>query len=628
MMERPKDAAELLRIAAGMRENGRDREMEQLVRAYLRGEGTEPRLIQRVGSFLRAAPPPTGSAIRVTVLGQCTTSWLGPALTAIGCREGHRLVVEEGSYDNVMQDILGLDESTVPEVMVLLPWNERLLDAGSDSSVEELGSAELSFWENAWAHLEKRGCSRVVQFGYDWMRPGALGFQLDGSEGGDVGRIRAMNAKLRERLPAEASFLDLELLSGTMGRENFYDARRYFLTRQPFSEEGLLMLAEHLWAAVRAQVIGSKKLLVLDLDNTLWGGVVGETGPLGITLGGDAEGEAYLAFQQYLKRLTQRGVLLAVVSKNNEEDAREPFRENPMMVLSLDDFVAFEANWEPKSSNLRKLAARLRLGLDSFVFFDDSAFEREEVRAQLPEVEVVPVSDDAADYIGDLQGGLYFEAKAVTETDENRARLYRQDARREESREEYGSLEGYLDSLQMEARLEPVAAGNIERVAQLIARTNQFNLTTRRHSRSDVEKLASHDGAIAWTLSLSDRFGDYGLVSVIIAVPDEDDAESCLRVDTWLMSCRVIGRTVENFFFNELVEAARERGIRRVVGEFVRTPKNELVSELYPGLGFEPSTSPADERRLFRLELERSSPAQTQVRRMAVSGAGGALQDK
>ncbi len=235
----------------------------------------------------------------------------------------------------------------------------------------------------------------MLQVGYDWMLPGAEGYGLAGEPGGIVELTRAANAALRRERPPGSYFLDLEMVSGMMGRESFYDPRRYYWTKQPFSERGTLRLAEHLWAGVRAVTTGPKKVLVLDLDNTLWGGVVGETGPLGVALGESPDGEAYRAFQKHAKALTKRGIVLALASKNNEADGREPFEKNPEMVLGLDDIAAAEINWEPKGTTIRRLAETLSLGLDSFVFFDDNPAEREQVRQAIPEVAVAEVPDRA-----------------------------------------------------------------------------------------------------------------------------------------------------------------------------------------------------------------------------------------
>ena len=339
-------------------------------------------------------------AARVLVLGQCTTTWLANSLAGVASARGARLPVTDGPYDNVIQELLALEPANAPDFVVLVPWSARLLAGGSNRSVDDRLDDECQFWTQAWNLVRDRAPKvRIVQVGYDWVTPGPMGHALGAAAGGDVNLVRRVNEKLRGTLPSGAFFIDLEQVSGVMGRQNFYDARRYFWTKQPWSETGAVYLAEHIWAGIRALLTGPKKVLVLDLDNTLWGGVVGEAGPLGIELGEGPDGEAFRAFQKHVKRLTERGVLLAVCSKNNDADAREPFEKNPHMVLSLDDFAHFEASWDAKSIALRRMADALQVGMDSFVFFDDNPAEREEVRQALREVEIVDVPADPSEFI-------------------------------------------------------------------------------------------------------------------------------------------------------------------------------------------------------------------------------------
>jgi FkbH-like protein len=580
--------SDLFATARSLRARGRSAEALDLLWAALRRGSLGAERIEQAGRFLHrewaALPPP--SCCRVLLLGQCTTNWLALALTAMAWKHRAAVQVNEGGYDTVLQDLARCQPGTSrPDVVVLLPWNHRLLGDGVATPRQRL-EAELACWRQAWDIVGVLG-ARLIQVGYDWVLPGPSGYHLAGARDGAVGLVRELNACLREHLPQGGLFLDLEQISGTLGRAAFYDARRHFWTKQPFSEQGVCDLANHLWAAVRAVTTGPKKVLVVDLDNTLWGGVVGETGPLGIALGEGPEGEAYQAFQDHLKGLVRRGVLLAAASKNNPEDAREPFHTNPEMRLRLEDFAAFEACWEPKGVMIGRIAEALNLGLDSFVFFDDNPAEREQVRQALPEVEVVDVPEEPACYVPALQGGLWFEAVAVTDADRDRAAQYAADSQRRELRQSFGTLDDYLTSLEMRADVRDIDEADLGRVVQLIGKTNQFNLTTRRHSREDVVRMLRGPGAVGLTLQLADRFGDHGLVAVLLAVPEDDclGAQPALRVDTWLMSCRVIGRTVEHFLAGALLDRARELGYHRIIGEYIPTTKNALVRELYPTLG-------------------------------------------
>jgi len=440
-----------------------------------------------------------------------------------------------------------------------------------------------------------------------------MGYSLNAKGQGDVALVRMVNQELQNALPAGALFVDLDQIAGQYGRGRFYDPRRYYWTKQPFSEEGTVRLAEHLSAGVRALMTGPKKVLVLDLDNTLWGGVVGETGPLGITIGDGPDGEAFSCFQKHIKRLSERGVVLAVCSKNNEADAREPFEKNSNMVLSLDDFAQFEATWDPKAISVRRIGKTLQLGLDSFVFVDDNPAEREHIRQALPEVSVVELPEDPAEFIQALDDGLWFETIELTDEDRVRAAQYLTERRRRDTEVMFESLDAYLTSLGMVADVRPIDGADLDRVVQLMGKTNQFNLTTRRHGLAQLRQMLDAPGTIGYTLRVADRFGDHGLVSVLIAITDSAATVPTLHIDTWLMSCRVISRTVEEFFFNTLVASARRAGVERLVGVYVPTTKNDLVKAHYDRLGFA-RRSPSDNHHIeYELTLTGATSAKTFV---------------
>lgn len=610
-----------LKEISGLIKRGRAEEGLAALRDFLRRGRPTFQDMDRAGRLIRKAHETGGDRgprPRVALLGQCTTSWLATALTAVAWGRGVSVEVVEGGYDTVLQDLGGMAaEARRPDVVVLLPWNQRLF--GGDPPTDRVAD-ELGLWAQAWALAGEGLGTRVLQVGYDWIVPSALGGHLDARDCGRVRAVREVNEGLRAALPAGAYFLDLEQVSGGMGRDSFYDMRRYYWTKQPFSEEGVVRLAGELWAGVRALTTGPKKLLVVDLDNTLWGGVVGETGPLGVALGDSPDGEAFRAFQAHLKGLARRGVVLAVASKNNPQDAREVFEKNPDAVLALDDFAAFEACWDPKAVSLVRIAETLNLGLDSFVFFDDNPAEGELIRQALPEVEVVDVPPDPAEYVRALQAGGWFETTALTRDDAARAGQYAVERKRRDLQQTATSLEDYYRSLEMWGDVRDVDEADLLRVVQLLAKTNQFNLTTRRHAREAVLALAGSPGSVALTLRVQDRFGDYGLVSVLIGVA-ADEPET-VRVDTWLMSCRVIGRTVEQFFFGVFLSRCRALGYRRVVGEYVPTKKNALVSDLYDKLGFTRLPDTDGEAVRYELLVDGATPPACFVGRREPSSAG------
>ncbi len=575
---------ELFKQCTGLRKLGKVQEALGLMRDALRRGGLTGEQVDKAGRFIQRELKDNPAAERVLMLGQCTTTWVANALTAHAFGRGMDVSVLDGEYDNVMQELLSASAGGEKiDTVVFLPWHQRLLSGAGRSTAQRVED-EVVFWRQAWGIARERLKARIIQVGYDSDRAGPLGVSLSGLADGPVGLVREANRALREALPGGAFFVDLEQVAGRMGRDTFYDARRYHWTKQPFSEAGVSLLGEHLASALRAVTVGPKKVLVLDLDNTLWGGVVGETGALGITLGESPDGEAFRAFQQYVKGLAGRGVVLAVCSKNNPEDAREPFETHPDTVLKLDDFAAFEASWDPKPVAIQRIARTLRLGLDSFVFFDDNPAEREHVMRMLPDVEVVNVPEDPSGYVQALEAGLWFEAAEVTGADRQRVEQYAVERKRRDAEQSFASVDDYLASLKMVADVRDVDGADMQRVVQLLGKTNQFNLTTRRHTAEAVRAMLSEPNAVGITLRLSDRFGDHGLVSVVLAVPD---GVNTLRIDTWLMSCRVISRTAEQFMFGALLARAKQLGYTRLLGEYISTNKNPLVAELYDRLDFE-----------------------------------------
>jgi len=377
--------------------------------------------------------------------------------------------------------------------------------------------------------------------------------------------------------------LDVAFWAALAGK-GYSDATVDFLARQPLSAEGQFGLAFFIARSLRPLIVPRRKVLALDLDNTLWGGVIGEDGLNGVVLGHDFPGNVYLRIQRELLELRRQGVLLVIVSKNNEADAREAFECLPDMILKWDDFVVRKINWDHKYKNLREAARELGLGLDSFVFIDDSGYECEQMRQFLPEVLILNESPDALQLLRAIWETDVFDSLALSDEDRRR----HQDYTAREAREvkgHGGDLESFLRSLQMEATIERVQSSNLERVVTMLGKTNQFNLTTRRHSRAQVQAILKTPGAIALALRLRDKFGDQGIVAVLLAVCDPDQAT--LKVDSFLVSCRALGRGVEDALWAATLERARQQKVRRLEAEYVATAKNAIVAELYDRFGLQ-----------------------------------------
>ena len=402
-------------------------------------------------------------------------------------------------------------------------------------------------------------------------------------QGSPRAMIERFNMRLLQEVATEKDLVvDAAFLASKVGLDCWNDARGWHKAKLPASLDATPLYADHICRLLGAARGKARKCLVLDLDNTLWGGVIGDDGLDGIALGqNSAVGEAHVALQRYLLDLRRRGVILAVCSKNEDTIARSPFREHPEMVLKEDHIAVFIANWSDKANNIREIAATLNIGTDSLVFLDDNPAERGQVRQVLPEVAVPELTEDPADYIGLLANAGYFEAIGLSEEDLSRAEFYQANGRRV-SLQKVGNLEEYLRTLQMVATISPFNAVGRVRIAQLINKSNQFNLTTRRYSEREVEAFENDPVKFCLQVRLADRFGDNGMISVVIFDIDPDEW-SC---DTWLMSCRVLGRRVEEVVLAAVAEAARKAGARRLKGTYIPSMKNGLVVKHFAKLGF------------------------------------------
>jgi FkbH-like protein len=415
---------------------------------------------------------------------------------------------------------------------------------------------------------------------------------------------------------AGVSLLDLAGAEARDGRDAWFDRGRWFQAKMEIAPQAAARWGERLARVLAAHRGRARKCLVLDLDNTLWGGVVGDDGIAGIRIGqGSAEGEAHLALQRHAKALAGRGVILAVCSKNERDVAEAVFREHPDMALRLDDIAAFVANWDDKAANLRAIAAQLNIGLDSLVFVDDNPAERARIRASLPEVAVPELPADPAGYVDALADAGYFEAVAFTEEDRSRNRLYADAARRAPPAGDAQSLQAFLRGLDMVVEHGSVGPLQLERATQLINKTHQFNTTTQRRSADEVRAHAQGAGTLALQFRLLDRLGDNGLVSVVLLRDEEVDGEgAALDIEQWVMSCRVFGRGLEFEILNIVAETAWARGARWLRADFVPSDRNGVIAGLFERLGFERVGGDAARSR-WQLTLAGRVPHHTSIRR-------------
>jgi FkbH-like protein len=438
---------------------------------------------------------------------------------------------------------------------------------------------------------------------------GSYDAQLPGSVSRMIARF---NQLLVEKVLGEGDLLlDAGFIAQTVGLATWHDPLRWHDAKMPFALDAVPLYADHLCRLLAAARGLSRKCLVLDLDNTLWGGVIGDDGLNGIKLGqGSARGEAHLAVQSLALELRRRGIILAICSKNEEAAALIPFREHDEMLLKEDHISVFVANWVDKATNLKEIAKTLNIGTDSFVFLDDNPAERERVRQEMPEVAVPEIGDEASDYVRLLSMAGYFEAITFGDEDRKRADMYQANAQRVSALQKVGNLDDYLESLEMVCTITPFDGLGRGRIAQLINKSNQFNLTTRRYTEAQVAEVEAAAEKFAIQVRLVDRFGDNGMISAVIF--DRGDEE--WRCDTWLMSCRVLGRRGEEAVLAHVAAAARAAGASSLIGEYLPTPKNVIVEKHFEKLGFSHCADRADGGTVWALDLESYRPPELPMR--------------
>jgi FkbH-like protein len=554
--------------------------------------------------------------IRLAILGGYSLYPLHELIEHLCQVDGLPLELWQGDYDNYISEIMD-DQSGLyafaPHVVFLLPAERRCIYTGqlTDSRAAQQAEAQRSVDSLLALARKVNEKTRAEVITANFMLPARhdLGAFRSRTLGSDWSFRKWVNLELGLAAPAYLHICDWEFLASRLGGIAARDERWWFESKQPCSPVLMVELAREAAHLIASFKRAPKKVLVLDLDNTLWGGVVADDGLEGIELGDTSpRGEAFKAFQNYLASLKQRGVLLAVCSKNDLATAVEPFEKHPEMVLRLQDIVSFKANWEPKSENLRRMALELNLGLDSFVFVDDNPAEIEIVRQFVPEATTILLGPDPSDYVAQLADCRLFEPRSITSEDAARTSQYRSEAQRQALEASVTDMASYLESLQMESVISEFTPVDVPRLSQLINKSNQFNLTTRRRSEAEVIAVMNDPRFIGFSARLKDRFGDHGLISIVVG----EEAGDTVKIDTWLMSCRVLKRQVEEEVLNELARLAKARGCTRLEGVYLPTPKNEMVRDFYLRMGFTLTAESATKRE-FELRLESFQPAPTKI---------------
>lgn len=617
--EHPNFRSELSKIKQSARNN--DNSFQQV--RLLANHNLDFRQINRIDSLISQLPMghTFPSKLRLAILGSSTVEHLVPSIRVAALRRGLWIEVYVAPYGLYHQEILN-PASTLyqfaPDVVLMALGADALsvqLPLNSSAEVvQDFVQQQIENWENLWLTLSQQCNATIIQNLLNIPQENLFGqydVLLPASHTNILSHINsALKEKARQR---NVLLLNIDALAATVGKNNWCDPSLWHHAKQEISPVFAPLYGNALAGLLAALRGLSYKCLVLDLDNTLWGGVIGDDGLEGIEIGqGNAVGEAFTAFQHYAKSLKERGVILAVCSKNNQENALEPFNKHPDMVLKEDDISCFIANWDDKATNMRRIASELNIGLDSLVFFDDNPVERGIVRQYVPEVAVVEVPEDPAHYVRCLASTGYFDAVSFSADDQHRTTQYIANRQRQTLQNKAHSIDSFLEELNMEMVVSPFEKLSIPRITQLINKSNQFNLTTRRYTQLQVEEIAADPAILDLQIRLSDKFGDNGLISVVIGKPSVDEPEN-LHLDTWLMSCRVLGRQVEYEVLNFIVKRAQECGFKALIGEYIKTAKNSMVKNLYDKLGFTllPTNHDSDSACLWRLSLDNFSKETT-----------------
>ena len=543
---------------------------------------------------LLVAADQAGSSVqdlRIAVLGGSTTNEVVDFLEILLLESGFRPTFFQSEYgryyeDAVVEPLIIADfkpdlvyiHTNIQNIQTLQPV------ACSEADFLHLVGAELVRYKAIWTSIASTVGCQIIQNNFEFPAHPTLGNLDSVSPGGQSRFILELNRQFALEAASNPRLIiqDLAALSAQIGLKQWFDPERWFNYKFAHTVEASFSIANSLTSIVRAIFGRSRRVLVLDLDNTLWGGVIGEDGPDRIVLGKETPvAEAYTAFQQYCLTLRRRGILLAVCSKNDEQIARQGL-EHPDSVLKLEHFSAFKANWEPKHENILQIAKELNLSPDSFVFVDDNPAERSLVESQIPGIAVPNIGDQVAHYAAIIDAGRYFEPVSLGKEDLARAKLYDDNAERSNLKQRFADYGEYLDSLEMFAEIDIFNPTYMQRIAQLTNKTNQFNLTSRRYTLAEIESVASDCNHIGLYGKLSDRFGDNGLISVVLG----HQMGNTLHVDLWLMSCRVLSRDMELAMLDSLVVRARDRNITTIVGYYIPSTKNAIVRHHYEKLGF------------------------------------------
>lgn len=529
---------------------------------------------------------------KIALLADTSTQFICQAIKGYGIANNIQYDVWEADINQIDRQVFDPTSELYdfkPDYVIILISSEHLLGSFYKKSIvqkEKFAKEQINYLESLIQQISEKLPCKIITNSYPEINDAVFGNYSAKVTSSFTYQIRKLNADILDWVQQHKNLFLLDIASFVtqIGYNASFDAKLYINGDIVYSFDLLPYIASNIHSIIQSLDGRLKKCLILDLDNTTWGGVIGDDGIEGIKIGNLGIGKAFSEFQAWVKQLKQRGIILAICSKNTEAIAKEPFEKHPDMELRLDDFALFVANWETKVDNIRYIQNILQIGFDSMVFLDDNPFEREMVKKGIPELCVPELPEDPAMYLSYLRELNLFETTSFTDEDTVRTKLYQEEATRSVFKRSFADEGEFLKSLDMQSEVLPFNAFSIPRVVQLIQRSNQFNLRTRRYSESDVVKMTETDNFITISFTLEDKFGNHGLIGAVIL---ERQDEHTLFINTWIMSCRVLKRGMEQFTLYCLIKEAANRGYSKLVGEFIPTAKNGIVKDHYSSLGFE-----------------------------------------
>ena len=541
---------------------------------------------------------------KVALLGDNATQLFGIALKGEGVERGFNIELFEANYNQVERQLLDPTSelySFNADYVVVSQSTHKLLSTFNKKDFKnqsQVANERLEFVKLICNSVK----SKLIYFNYPEIDDNVFGSYANKVESSFIYQVRKINFELMNLSKQNPNFFicDISSLQNKFGRDMMFDSSLYITSEMVFSIDVIPYLASRTIDIISAAQGKFKKCLILDLDNTIWGGIIGDDGLENIQLGhGLGIGKAFSEFQEWIKKIKNRGIIIAICSKNTEKIAKEPFEKHPDMVLKLNDISVFKTNWNNKADNIREIQSILNIDFDSMVFLDDNPFERNMVRQNVPGVIVPEMPEDPGEYLEYLYSLNLFETLSYSTADDDRTKQYQIEAQRITMQKSFTNEYEFLKNLNMVSKVKPFDKFNTPRVSQLSYRSNQFNLRTIRYSEKDIENFSNDDNYKNFSFTLSDKYGDHGLICIVIL---EKKNKQDLFINSWLMSCRVLNRGMEYFTLNTIIKYAKDSGFKKIIGEYIETPKNKIVESHYQKLGFLPID--LDGQKLYELEVD------------------------